>query len=869
MTGALPDQPEEPEVNPEAAEYKRLLAEATAAAKRQMNLYKNAPARSDTEAWEARKLEVEAAILAKEEAEYAARVYLGEHPEAVPGEVRRRELEAAVKEYGGAGYKVIPLWWVDPLGACMCPKAWQCGSAGKHPVEKNWPKSATTEPQWWSEDFGGGEPRYPQANIGIVFEAETCFALDEDPDKGGDVALQQILDKLGENEGIPETVIVQTGSGGRHFYFLQPEGKPVGCPKFRKGLDIKGVGGYVVAPPSISGKGPYSFVLKRDLTAATPPDWLLDMIGEGEKQQRGEPSRIAPDVIPTGRLRAYGKNAMARNAATLASAADGDRNNTLNRCAFALGQLAPAGITNEDECRALLYEAAAPCGMHFVNDGVAGTFNSGWYKGLEQPFHPVWDEDEDGDGEEFPLRTWNQFGLGDRLVDRYADTRRWSPADGTWRAWRSGQWLRDAKESAAWLAKPMIESLYTDELPRYSNEATIAEDGQAEDSAQKKFRKWLSGICNSSSMTATAEVARSHPRMRLDLTQCDVNPLWINTRTGVYDAETGGFYEHDPDQLLTMQAAVRYDPGALCPAWDAFFAQVQPEEAMRKYIYRCWGYSMTADFSEQAVFFNYGGGSNGKSVCMDVMSKISGGYGQVVPIETLLTSRNKQGRIPNDVARMAGKRFLKCSENAEGRRLDEAIIKSLTGGEDLVARFMRAEFFEFKMLGKIHLTTNYLGHMGDGDATWRRVHLTPWEVRIKDEDKDPYLALKLYETEAAGIFNRLLAGLHDWQDKKGLCLPATAKKAVEAYRNREDALGQAIAELFTEDMDHTECTAACRSHLLNRTGDHLWQLYRTWAGQGAMERKSFYDRLEARGYVRSSYKRTTMFPQLCSKYDEE
>ena len=601
--------------SPEAAEYARLLAEAAQAAKRQQDLYKNPPDRSDTEAWAARKLEVDAAILIREEAEAAARIYLGEHPGAVPGEARRVELEAAVKEYGQAGYKVIPLWWVDPVGTCACPKAWQCGSAGKHPIEKDWPKSATADPQWWSEDLGGGDVRYPQANIGIVFEAETCFALDEDPDKGGDVALQQILDKLEEDEGIPETVIVITGSGGRHFYFLQPEGKPVGCPKFRKGLDIKGVGGYVVAPPSISGKGPYSFALKHDLTAAPPPAWLLTMIAEGEKQQRGEPSRISPDVIPTGRLRTYGRAAMARNAAELADAADGDRNNTLNRCAFALGQLAAEGITNEDECRALLYEAAGKCGMHFVSDGVAGTFDSGWYKGLEQPFHPDWAEDDDGDGEEFPLRTWNQFGLGDRMVDRYADTRRWSPADGTWRAWRSGQWIRDAKESATWLAKPMIESLYVDELPRYSADPAVDEDGQTDDSPQKKFKKWLNGICNSSSMTATAEVARSHPRMRIDLGRCDANPLWINTRTGVYDAETETFHEHDPDQLLTMQAAVRYDPGATCPRWDAFLEQVQPEKKMREYLYRIWGYSMTADSASRRSSSTTAAGPTARASC--------------------------------------------------------------------------------------------------------------------------------------------------------------------------------------------------------------------------------------------------------------
>ena len=129
---------------------------------------------------------------------------------------------------------------------CACPKSFGCGSAGKHPVEKGWQDSATTDPQWWrkitgpeNEDGSLNGSWHPQANVGIALDASTPFALDEDPDSGGDIALQQILDRLGESEGIPETLIVRTGSGGRRFYFTQPE-KKIGNPKFKKGLDIKG-----------------------------------------------------------------------------------------------------------------------------------------------------------------------------------------------------------------------------------------------------------------------------------------------------------------------------------------------------------------------------------------------------------------------------------------------------------------------------------------------------------------------------------------------------------------------------------------------------------------------------------------------------
>jgi putative DNA primase/helicase len=776
-------------------------------------------------------------------------------------EAHRRELHDHAVEYARAGFRVFPLWHVDEHGECCCPKGFECTRAGKHPRDEGWQKSATTEPEWWRE-LAEGEinPRNwrPWANIGIA--QDDTFGLDVDPDNGGDTTLEQIQERLGKGYEMPATVIVRTGSGGRHFWFLQPEDRPVGNPKFRRGLDIKGRGGYLVAPPSVTGKGPYAFVDKHDLKPAPPPAWLADAIAEGEKQQRGEPSRLSPGPIPTRKIRAYRKAALERNAQKLAGAPGGERNNTLNDCAYALGQLAPPGITSEDESREVLYAAAEACGMSFAGDGVEGTFNSGWRSGMAEPFWPDWAEED----AEYPLRTWDAFGLGDRLVDRYAETLRWASNQDRWMSWQSGRWEMDDKQAGEWLARPMIESMYYEEAEQYSDVA----QADSEVSPRKKFRDWARTCRKPSAMTAAAAVARANPLMRISLEKCDASPMWINTRNGVYNAEDGSFREHDPNQLLTMRAAVGYDPEATCPAWDAFLAEVQPDPRMREYLYRVWGYSLTGDASEQAVFINHGRGSNGKSVTQDVLSMIAGDYGQVVPIETLLTSRNKQGRIPNDVARMRGRRFLKCSETAEGRRLDEALIKQLTGGEEVVARFMRAEFFQFRMQGKVHLTSNFLSHISDDDATWNRVHLIPWLVTIAPDKRDKYLARRLYETEAPSIFNRLLAGLADWRARGGLCPPDTALRAVEEYRRNEDSFGHAISELFNEDMSHTDCSSACRDHLVSRSGDCLWQDYRRWAGPTGMERIAFYNKLEARGYVRTKYKGAAMFPQLGSRLVE-
>ena len=89
--------------------------------------------------------------------------------------------------------------------------------------------------------------------------------------------------------------------------------------------------------------------------------------------------------------------------------------------------------------------------MHFVKDGVGATFECGWNAGLKQPWWPDWAEEDRGD---YPVRTWDGFGLGDRLVDRYAETLRWAPAAARWMSWQSGCWEMDYKDAGCgWPAR--------------------------------------------------------------------------------------------------------------------------------------------------------------------------------------------------------------------------------------------------------------------------------------------------------------------------------------------------------------------------------------------------------------------------------
>lgn len=174
--------------------------------------------------------------------------------------------------YVRRGWAVTPLHGIRD-GMCTCHKSLQCKSAGKHPVWNEWPDIPVTGEAEALQTFG---VRFPYANVGILTgPASGLWVLDVDPKNGGDVELDRLVAEMG---ALPYTYAVKTGSGGQHLYFAMPDDfVPGGSPgRLPAGLDVRGLGGQVVAPPSVSGVGPYSVLHDSALIAA--PGWLLDLI---------------------------------------------------------------------------------------------------------------------------------------------------------------------------------------------------------------------------------------------------------------------------------------------------------------------------------------------------------------------------------------------------------------------------------------------------------------------------------------------------------------------------------------------------------------------------------------------------------------
>ena len=172
---------------------------------------------------------------------------------------------------------------------------------------------------------------------------------------------------------------------------------------------------------------------------------------------------------------------------------------------------------------------------------------------------------------------------------------------------------------------------------------------------------------------------------------------------------------------------------------------------------RAAGYSLTGLTTERVLFVLHGVGRNGKSTLLETLREVLGDYATVAPTELLLVRRAARASRTTWPG-CKGARFVTAAETDEGRRLAEGVVKAMTGGDTITARFLHAEFFDFRPQFKLWLSTNHKPVIRGTDAgIWDRIRLIPFTVRIPDEEVDPDLPAKL-RAEAPGILNWLLAG---------------------------------------------------------------------------------------------------------------
>jgi putative DNA primase/helicase len=248
--------------------------------------------------------------------------------------------------------------------------------------------------------------------------------------------------------------------------------------------------------------------------------------------------------------------------------------------------------------------------------------------------------------------------------------------------------------------------------------------------------------------------------------------------------------EHDRSDMISKLGPVAYDKDAGCPIFDAFIARILPSVAVREYLQRFFGYSLTALTKEQVFMLFHGEGANGKSTLVDVISRICGDYATSVPIATLVgEDRRKGAEATPDLVRLPGARLVRSAEPKEGVSFDESLIKQLTSGEPILVRRLNEEFVEVYPTFKLVISMNRKPPIkGNDDGIWRRVSLVPFDVQIPKAERDKELPEKLWE-ERSGILNWLIAGALDYFARGHLDPPDEVLAATQEYRDESDLMG--------------------------------------------------------------------------------
>jgi putative DNA primase/helicase len=416
------------------------------------------------------------------------------------------------------------------------------------------------------------------------------------------------------------------------------------------------------------------------------------------------------------------------------------------------------------------------------------------------------------------------LGNSERFARDHKDELRFARAIG-WLVWDGTRWATDRTGEVERLAAETVRAMYV--------EAAALDDPKE----RASLAQWAAISESRARLEAMLKLAQSQLCISISDDAFDRHHYLLNTLSGIVDVTNGECSGHNPDRYITRLAAAFYEPDHPCPKWLAFLDRIlNGKLEMIDFIQRAVGYSLTGSVAEQCLFMLYGTGANGKTTLLETVRTILGDYAMHTPAETLMM---KSGGIPNDVARLRGARFVTAVETDDGRRVAEPLVKMITGGDTITARFLHREFFEFRPTFKIWLATNHRPVIQGTDyAIWRRIRLIPFTVTIPPGECNKNMVEHLL-TESTGILAWAVQGALQWK-RLGLAEARDVVAATETYRQEMDPVADWIADRCIV-RDGIE-------------GLGLFVNYEAWAkenGRRPLDGRAFARRLEERGYARA------------------
>jgi len=438
------------------------------------------------------------------------------------------------------------------------------------------------------------------------------------------------------------------------------------------------------------------------------------------------------------------------------------------------------------------------------------------------------------------VQSLNDKGNAERFVAQHKLDARYVPDRGRWLVWNGTFWTDDVVGEVIERAKVTASLLFAEAIGLTSVELQRVVARHAQTSHQRPR------------LEAMVKLAASDPTIVVRERALDQDDWLFGVRNGVIDLRTGQLRPHRREDLLTRIAPVEFHHEAQCPIWRAFINRVTGNDSeLARYVQRMLGYWLTGSTQEQVFFFLFGSGANGKSTCLNVLRELLGpDLAKQTAYETLTFKKHGRGST-NDLARLQGVRVVLTTEIEDGSQLDESLVKQLTGGEPITARYLYREFSEFEPKFKLVIAGNHKPVIkGDDHGIWRRLHLVPFTITIPENERDQHLPQKLRQ-EFPGILNWILEGCIEWQ-RTGLQPPRAVVEAVAEYRSDSDVIGQWVSD----------CCDAGTDKSVGAT--EAYSSYKAWAmtyGFRQMSMASFGRKLSER-YSRRKTKERNMYDGL-------
>ncbi|MDE5884873.1 MAG: hypothetical protein K2H29_07365 [Oscillospiraceae bacterium] len=372
---------------------------------------------------------------------------------------------------------------------------------------------------------------------------------------------------------------------------------------------------------------------------------------------------------------------------------------------------------------------------------------------------------------------FDDTGNAERLFDMYGEIFRYFYTEHKYLYYLNGKWHFDNIGYERRIADAVIHAMEQD-VNLYADDEKILKQFQKHVTKSRNF------IPKSNMLKEAQHYAPVLPEM------LDRNKTIIGVRNGILDLRTGKLKLHDKNAFLTKQIALDYHPDAPKPVlWLKFLDDIfQGDQELIRYIQKAIGYSLTGSTQEQCAFFLYGTGNNGKSTFLELIRSIMGDYANNIQPETIMVKQKAGNAQTSDIARLKGARMVTSSETNENVRLNEALLKQMTGGDIMTVRKLYCEEFEFSPEFKIWMATNHKPVIrGTDTGIWRRVHMIPFNACIPANKVDKRLKFKLAR-ESGQIFKWMADGCLLWQEE-GLDMPKVVYDAVKEYRREMDVIG--------------------------------------------------------------------------------